>query len=291
MVRFRGMMNLIGFSTLALLLLSTVVLSFATVRFEKDSFQLDKRKSALRADRTNDMFVEAIKSRRVRAASIKSVAKSTIAAAGGAGAVANGGDMVAKILGYMMGAGSLLLYSPIILKLLNTKKADGFSHETWMFNLIGLTAAVIYPFKKGFPVSTYVEILILCVQSFGILGLLCSYKDLFGEYTVGMGIYLAVTLSLLKFNLPATALGLLQWVAILVCNYAQIPQIMLTFRTKRASWSPITAIMSMVGNTVRVFTTLQLTGDKLVLSGNLMGLVCNITLLTQCWLYRNNKEE
>ena len=106
-----------------------------------------------------------------------------------------------------------------------------------------------------------------------------------------MGVYLATTISLLAFDLPATFLGLLQWIAILVCNYAQIPQILLTYRTKKASWSPITAIMSMVGNTVRVFTTLQLTGDKLVLSGNLMGLLCNLTLLTQCWLYRGSKDE
>ena len=76
----------------------------------------------------------------------------------------------------------------------------------------------------------------------------------------------------------------------IVCNYACIPQIMLTFRTKQASWSPITAIMSMVGNIVRVFTTIQLTGDKLVLGGNLVGLVNNLTLLAQCLIYREKKE-
>ena len=286
---------------LQLLLLANSALSFAVVRSSTTesakSFGAKVaplgRKSTYKTS-LGAVGKGALKSQRLRSDSIQTLAKSVIVASksGGVGtASASSGDVVAKILGYTMGAGSLMLYSPIILKLLNTKRADGFSHETWIFNLVGLTAAVIYPFKKGFPLSTYVEILILCVQSFGILGLLCSYKGLLGEYMVGMGVYLATAISLLAIDLPTSILGLLQWVAILVCNYAQIPQILLTYRTKRASWSPITAIMSMVGNTVRVFTTLQLTGDKLVLSGNLVGLLCNITLLTQCWLYRNNKEE
>lgn len=281
-------------AVLQLLLLSATAFAFAVVRSSKDgvkSFGVEgvsqrTRKTSLNAG-AGTVGASVLRSRRVRAGSIQTLAKSSIVAASGGAS----GDVAAKILGYTMGAGSLMLYSPIILKLLNTKTADGFSHETWLFNLIGLTAAVVYPFKKGFPMSTYVEILILCIQSFGILGLLCSYKGLLGEYTVGMGVYLATTISLLAFDLPATILGLLQWIAILVCNYAQIPQILLTYRTKKASWSPITAIMSMVGNTVRVFTTLQLTGDKLVLSGNLMGLLCNLTLLTQCWLYRGSKDE
>ena len=42
----------------------------------------------------------------------------------------SGTNLMAKTLGYLMGAGSLLLYSPIILKLLNTKQADGFSELT-----------------------------------------------------------------------------------------------------------------------------------------------------------------
>ena len=148
-----------------------------------------------------------------------------------------------------------------------------------------------YPFKKGFPTSTYIELLILCVQSVGVLGLVCSYKGLLGEYVVGMGLYLMTAVLLLKLNLSAALLAFVQWVSIIVCNYAQIPQIALTYRTKRAAWSPITAIMSMIGNIVRVFTTLQLTGDRLVLSGNLTGLACNVALLIQCWLYRNNKDE
>lgn len=107
-------------------------------------------------------------------------------------AAASVNDLVAKILGYVLGAGSMLVYTPIILSLVKAKNADGFSVMTWVFNLLGLAVALIYPFKKAFPLSTYIEILILTVQSAGILGLVCFYRDLFKEYLLGMGAFALV---------------------------------------------------------------------------------------------------
>lgn len=80
------------------------------------------------------------------------------------------GTIVAKALGYVIGVGSLAVYLPIVFSLLKKKSADGFSVATWVFNLMGITLAVIYPLKKGFPVSTFVELLLLVFQSTGILG-------------------------------------------------------------------------------------------------------------------------
>jgi hypothetical protein len=45
--------------------------------------------------------------------------------------------------------------------------------------------------------------------------------------------------------------------------------------------------MSMAGNLIRIFTTMQLTQDLLVMSGNLLGLLTNAILLFQIWIYRS----
>lgn len=87
-----------------------------------------------------------------------------------AAAPARVGTIVAKALGYVIGVGSLAVYLPIVFSLLKKKSADGFSVATWVFNLMGITLAVIYPLKKGFPMSTFVELVLLVVQSTGILG-------------------------------------------------------------------------------------------------------------------------
>ncbi len=219
---------------------------------------------------------------------IQAAASSTAAVTGKTVAATAKADLVAKILGYCMGMGSLLLYSPILVRLLKEKNADGFSVSTWVYNVIGLVCAFAYPFKKGFPLSTYVEMIIISIQSACILCLICSYKNLMKEYITGMSLFCLGAGVILSpaVTLSPQVLSSLQFIAIIICNYATVPQILLTFKTKSASWSPITALMSIIGNSVRIFTTVQLTGDVITLTGNTMGLVGNIILLSQVYSYK-----
>lgn len=178
--------------------------------------------------------------------------------------------LIAKALGYVMGVGALLVYTPIIINLMKTKKADGYSTATWVFNLLGMTMACVYPFKKGFPVSTYIEILTLIVQSVGILGLICFYQDKKSDlimYMSGFSVlgnddiifliiciyprtHFCISLYMYVYTLAlsviacgmyfttfnAKILDLIQIASILMCNYANIPQILLTFKQKKATW-------------------------------------------------------
>lgn len=196
------------------------------------------------------------------------------------------GDVVAKVLGYIIGAGSMAVYLPILLSLLKGKSADGFSAQTWVFNLLGISLACVYPIKKMFPLSTYVELILLAVQSIGILGLICFYQQLTKEYLIFMLVFAFATFATTVTPIPSKVLQATQMAAILVCNYANIPQIILTFRRKKASWSPITAAMSMAGNLIRIFTTFQLAaGDKLILGGYVLGFTTNAILLAQVLFY------
>ena len=56
-------------------------------------------------------------------------------------------------------------------------------------------------------------------------------------------------------------------------------------KEKKASWSPITSFMSMGGNLIRIFTTIQLTKDPLVLSGYMLGFTTNLILFSQVLYY------
>jgi len=211
---------------------------------------------------------------------------STVLASAAAAAAPAATAMTAKVFGYVLGAGSMLVYTPILLSLLKKKNSEGFSVATWVYNLLGMSIALVYPFKMAYPLSTYIELLILTVQSVGILGLVCTYQNLLKEYVAGMSVFsLLVAGVVWGPAINPKVLQALQLAAILICNYANIPQIMITFKSKSASWSPITAAMSMAGNAIRIFTTLQLTQDLLVLSGNLLGFITNAILLGQVIAY------
>lgn len=196
-------------------------------------------------------------------------------------------DLLARLLGYIMGIGSMLLYSPILMKLLKNGSAEGFSVVTWISNVVGCTLAMAYPMKKGFPISTYLELVSATLQSIGILALLCFYEGKIKEFSIGLSVLSIFFLIFQKLsNLPAHLLGFVQIAASLIANYANIPQIILTFQTKKASWSGITAFLSVAGCLVRIFTTVQLTKDPFVIAGYMLGIVTNGLLLAQVIMYR-----
>lgn len=118
-----------------------------------------------------------------------------------------------------------------------------------------------------------------------LVGLICYYQGLWKEYAVGLLLYTIATAAIIAAPISAKVLQATQIAAILICNYANIPQILLTMKEKKASWSPITAFMSMGGNLIRIFTTIQLTKDPLVMSGYMLGFTTNLILLSQVLFY------
>jgi len=85
-------------------------------------------------------------------------------------------------------------------------------------------------------------------------------------------------------------LAAMQSAASVVVISALLPQLWLNERTKSSGgWSPITAGLAVAGNGVRVFTTLQLTGDTLLLVGFVAGLVVNAALLLQILAYGDDR--
>lgn len=208
------------------------------------------------------------------------------------GIVVNNADdrlkpILAKSLGYVMAVGAMVIYTPILIKISKQGSAAGFSVSTWIFNIIGLSLSIAYPMKKGFPFSTYMELVGACCQSIGILGLLCHYTGRFSEYLLGVA-GLMTSFIILNWlpNVSQSYLNLIQIAAAVTANYANVPQILLTFQTRKATWSWISATMSLAGCLIRVFTTLQLTKDKLVLFGYILGVITNSILLLQIYFFR-----
>lgn len=195
-------------------------------------------------------------------------------------------DTLARSVGYVMGTGAMLIYAPILIKIIRRGNADGFALATWVYNVLGMSLAVAYPVKKGFPVSTYLELLAAFAQSVVILALIAFYQGKLLKASAGIISLIAVFVAFVKAkNVPPKLLSAVQIAAMLIANYANVPQIVLSFQTKSASWSGITALMSVAGCFIRILTTLQLTKDNLVIAGYMLGLVTNGILLGQVVVY------
>lgn len=190
-------------------------------------------------------------------------------------------NLIANVFGYILGSVALVMYLPIMLDMVAKKSASGVSVETWSMNVVSFTLALIYPIKKKFPLSTFIEVLALHLQSCITLGLICFYNKTMIKLFIVSIIFASTAVLLFIQNMPPTILSSLQIFRLFLDAYSLIPQILMNFRNRSFSYSVITATIGAFGNSIRIFTTMQLVKDPLVLSGYVIGLLSNLVLLFQ----------
>jgi mannose-P-dolichol utilization defect protein 1 len=194
-------------------------------------------------------------------------------------------DKVADALGYALGSAAITMYIPIILDLLRKKSAEGVSIATWATNVASFSLALIYPLKKKFAISTYIELLALHIQSCLVVTIICFYERKFKELLLGSCLSAALIALLFSQNLSPKLLSCIQIVRLILDGYSLLPQIFINAKNHTFSYSIFTALMGAFGNGIRIFTTLRLVKDPLILSGYVIGFISNVILLAQYILY------
>ena len=196
-------------------------------------------------------------------------------------------DALADALGFVVGAGSLLLYTPIALRLMRTSSADGLTLSTWWLKLASYSFSDLYCYTNGYPISQYAETLVITAEAACVLGLVAFYqRRLDASFTVLALVYLVVAAAALE-TAPPELLTLAQAGATLLNTVALLPQILLNARREdTGDYSPLTAGLACGGCTIRLFTTVRLaSGDPLLLTGYATGLALNGAVLAQVFYY------
>ena len=196
---------------------------------------------------------------------------------------------VATYLGYLLGAGSVLLYTPVGLRVLRQRQADGLSLSTWWFKVTGFCSSLLYATRKGFPLAQYADTCILTGETLLVLSVVAFFKRERREDPPGFDAdfvacvaLLAVALVVLSQYAPDEVLVAAQAWAVISQKGALVPQIRLNQDLRRCDYSPVTSALAVVGNGIRVFTTIQLAGgDPLLLFGFASGVALNGSLLAQ----------
>ena len=203
---------------------------------------------------------------------------------------------IATGLGYTIGAASILLYSPIAIRVLRTKSAEGLTISTWWLKLSSYTCTDVYNLRNGFPISAFSESLVITVEAAVVLGLVAFYQGRTVQTCVLAVIYFIVTSWALfaPSSLGPTdeMIAFAQEFSIVLNVVALLPQLKQNFEQKSSGgYSPITASLASVGCTIRLFTTLELAnGDPLLLANYGVALALNLSLLLQIIYYATQKE-
>ena len=197
--------------------------------------------------------------------------------------------LVSTGVGYLMTAGSLILYSPIIYRILSTGETGGLSLATWCLFFLGSAAALVYPLRMRFPPTSFSEYGALTAQSLFISGLIIRLEGSGGVPIAVVGMALAAVGALFGWlitSAPMWTSKVAQTVATTLTTFSLLPQVSSNFRAHTSGgWSPISAFLSTGGNALRIFTTLTVTKDPLLLTSFLVGTTLNSILFFQTVTY------
>merc|ERR1711918_503 len=84
------------------------------------------------------------------------------------------------------------------------------------------------------------------------MGLICIYKGYIWHYMLGLMLYMIAVGTLLFSPIPVHIFSVFQVFAVISCNVANIPQILLAWKNKSTSWSWISAFMGTTGNVIKM---------------------------------------
>ncbi|OON22207.1 PQ loop repeat protein [Opisthorchis viverrini] len=185
---------------------------------------------------------------------------------------------LSKALGYGVIAGSSL----------GSRSAAGLSILSLLLELLTYTTTSAYSLANSYPFSSYGEATFLALQTFIITWLAITWKSqplgvaFSAVYVAG----LAVTFSPV---MPLSVLYTLQTLNVPIMLVSKILQIAANWRNgSTGQLSAITLCLFALGSTARIFTSLEETGDNLIILTYILSTLCNYILMGQVFYYWNS---
>ncbi|KAF8788934.1 Mannose-P-dolichol utilization defect 1 like protein [Argiope bruennichi] len=194
---------------------------------------------------------------------------------------------ISKALGTGIIAGSTLVKFPQILKLVNGKSAVGISFLGVLLELIAVTSSFAYNYAKGYPFSSWGESVFLMIETAIIAFLVLLYNKKTGQANVFAALYSLVTYMLYSGIVPMNVLWNMQVanVPIVVCG--KMIQAFKNFQNGHTGQlSGITVNLLFLGGLARIFTSIQETGDSMIIFTFIMATLANGVLAAQVLYYR-----
>lgn len=197
-------------------------------------------------------------------------------------------QLLSKALGVAIVLGSCLNKMPIILNMMKTRSAIGVSRTGLYGEAVVYTNCALYGFLQGHPINAYGENVSLLMQNVALIVMAWQFKSstvAIQEKAVAT-VFFVVYVICGMYVLPPDLRYLLMsstWITML---YARGSQVIETFYDKHTgNLSIVTTSMNLVGASIRILTTLNETGDMVVVSGYLLSVVMCLIMFIQYWMY------
>nr|CAH7757443.1 unnamed protein product [Callosobruchus chinensis] len=195
---------------------------------------------------------------------------------------------LSKGLGIGIILGSIMVKLPQIIKILRNKSGEGISLPGVTLELTAITIHMSYNFAKGYPFSSYGDTTFLAVQTVLIAALVLFYKDALAQSVSYLSIYSAICYTMMSGLTPISVLWSLQSINIPIAVAGKLVQAWANFKNgSTGQLSAVTVFMLFGGSAARIFTSIQETGDTIVILTYLASTLANAVLVFQMLYYWN----
>lgn len=200
-----------------------------------------------------------------------------------------GKAIISKGLGIGIILGSVLVKVPQIIKILNAKSAEGISVISVLLDLTAITFHISYSFIKGFPFSAWGDGTFLGVQTAIIAALvyLHGHKSVIKAISFLLS-YSAITYVLMSGLTPIEYLWTAQGFNIPILLMGKLSQAVTNYKNgSTGQLSAATCFMLLAGSAARIFTSIQETGDTIMVVIYLVSTFANAVIVAQLLYYWN----
>ncbi|CAP30658.1 Protein CBG11281 [Caenorhabditis briggsae] len=199
--------------------------------------------------------------------------------------------VLSRGLGFAITLGSILLFVPQILKIQAGKSAQGISASSQLLALVGAIGTASYSYRSGFVFSGWGDSFFVAVQLVIILLQIFLFNGQTALSVGFLGVVSAVAYGVISKTIPMYVLTYVQTAGIPIVVVSKLLQISQNYRAQSTGQlSLISVFLQFAGTVARVFTSVQDTGDSLLIISYSTAAVLNGLIFAQFFMYWSNAE-
>lgn len=200
--------------------------------------------------------------------------------------------ILSKALGYAIISGSVLVKVPQILKIFGSKSGKGLNMFSLVLELCAITFTFSYSFVKGFPFSAYGDSTFLGLQTVIIGALVLFYGGSINKTIIFVVTYFSIAYALISGLTPIDYLWNLQACNIPILVIGKLSQAYTNYSNKSTGQlSATTCFMLLFGSIARIFTSIQETGDNILILMYCVSTFTNGVIVSQLIYYWNSDDK
>jgi mannose-P-dolichol utilization defect protein 1 len=193
---------------------------------------------------------------------------------------------LSKGLGYGMILGGSLVKLPQILKVTAAQSAQGLSIASVCLDLTAVTATTAYNYSAQYPFSAWGEGVFLMVETALILALALHYSSKTTQAVISSIIFSIICFFIVGKMVPINILWFGQLISAPVAISGKLIQARENHNAGHTGQlSMITVSLLFLGCVARIFTSIQETGDSLIIGTYVLASLANFVLVAQVLFY------